>query len=89
MTGVGFVLILGRDAFLLETRRQVLESEGYRVVLAGSASEMSQQLAAGPISLLIICHTVPTTELEALLNACWGPKKLLAVVDSLIPPKSN
>lgn len=64
MTGSASVLILGRDAFLVETRRQVLEREGYRVVCVSDAAEVGRQFAANRTALLIICHTVPPYEVE-------------------------
>ena len=64
MAGSASVLILGRDAFLLETRRQVLATEGYRVVCVVDAAEVGRQFLATRTALLIICHTVPAYEVE-------------------------
>jgi CheY-like chemotaxis protein len=52
------ILIYGRDARLLETRKMVLESAGYRVYLASDLSTADQILPEKQVDLLILCHSL-------------------------------
>jgi DNA-binding response OmpR family regulator len=56
------ILLFGRNTRLLETRKMVLESVGYRVYLASDLSTASYMLREAEIDLLILCHSLPMEE---------------------------
>lgn len=62
-------LAVGRDPLLLETRSQVLRSDGYTVVTALSSNEALQQFRSGDFDLVILCHSIPILERERLADA--------------------
>ena len=56
------VLIYGRDAQLLETRRWVLEHAGMKVTTTTDLGEMESILVNEAIDLFILCHTLSPEE---------------------------
>ena len=76
------ILIYGRDARLLETRKWVLQSRGYRVVTIPSLADIDLLPLAPPFALLILCHTLPAEEAEAataLASLRWPAIKALVM----------
>ncbi|MGF7179035.1 DNA-binding NtrC family response regulator [Tunturiibacter psychrotolerans] len=63
------VLVFGRDARLLETRRWLLEAAGYRVRTTAEYPEAIRILDAANIRLLILCHTLSTEECGRVLTS--------------------
>ncbi|HWF04374.1 MAG TPA: hypothetical protein VHA06_11835 [Candidatus Angelobacter sp.] len=63
------ILSLGYDDVLMPVRSMVLHSAGYEVVETRSWGEALRRLKADPFDLLLICHTVPLDQREALLEA--------------------
>jgi hypothetical protein len=51
------ILCVGEDRRLLNTRRSVLEQQGYAVVTS-SASELPAIDTLAPITLVVVCHSV-------------------------------
>jgi len=57
-----FILVYGRSALLLETRRWVLERAGMKVKTATRLSEVEEMLVGEAIDLFILCHTLSPEE---------------------------
>ena len=57
------ILMYGQDRVLLETRRMVLESHGYRVVAVNDLCAIPSGSIAH-FDLLILCHSVAQVECE-------------------------
>jgi hypothetical protein len=77
------ILIYSRDAHLLETRRWVLESRGYRVLPVMHLSDLDRVPLTPPVSLLVLCHTLSTKERTAAIDhasARWPEIKKLALI---------
>jgi hypothetical protein len=68
------ILCVGEDRRLLNTRRSILEQQGYAVVTS-SASELPALDTLAPVTLVIICHSV-----EGLLR-----HQLIASLQSIFP----
>jgi CheY-like chemotaxis protein len=62
-------LAVGRDSLLLQTRSQVLRTDGYTVVATLSSEEALQQFEAGDFDVVILCHSIPASERERLSRA--------------------
>jgi DNA-binding NtrC family response regulator len=62
-------LSVGRDPLLLQTRGQVLRSDGYTVSSTFSAEQARQQFKAGDFDIVILCHSIPARERERLADA--------------------
>jgi len=62
------ILIYGRDFTLLETRRLLLASNGFRVNTVGDLKQFrySVEQEQLPYELFILCHTVPEGERQAI-----------------------
>ncbi len=52
------ILMFGRDAQLLATRRMVLEMAGYCVLPAASLADFDRLASSNHFDLLILCHTL-------------------------------
>lgn len=80
------VLMYGHDAHLLESRKWVLESRGYRVHTIQRLTELNHIPASHPVSLIVLCHTLTFDESdEAVTRASgrWpGLKRLHLVADN-------
>jgi DNA-binding response OmpR family regulator len=70
------ILIYGRDAHLLETRKWVLQSRGYRVTTIPSLADIDLLPLAPAFELIILCHTLPEKEAEVAtaLASSDGPQ---------------
>jgi DNA-binding NtrC family response regulator len=62
-------LSVGRDPLLLQTRGQVLLSDGYTVSSTLSVDQALQQFVTGDFDLVILCHSIPLRERERLADA--------------------
>jgi DNA-binding NtrC family response regulator len=62
-------LSVGRDPLLLQTRGQVLRSDGYSVSSTVSAEQALQQFKAGDFDVVILCHSIPARERARLADA--------------------
>jgi len=56
------ILVYGRNAELLETRRWVLERTGMKVTTTTDLDEMEDMLVNEVIDLFILCHTLSPEE---------------------------
>jgi hypothetical protein len=77
------ILMYGRDAHLLETRKWVLQSLGYRVLAIQRLAELNHIPLTPPVSLLVLCHTLSSKEgadAIARANSRWPEIKKLALV---------
>jgi hypothetical protein len=62
-----FILVFGRDAQLLETRRWLLEGAGMKVTTTTEMVEVDTLLSHEDIDLLILCHTLSPDEGDVCL----------------------
>jgi len=76
------VLVYGRDAHLIDTRRWVLEHAGIRATTATEWQDAQRILTAEPIDLFILCHTLSPEESDhaiATAHALRPAMKLLVL----------
>jgi hypothetical protein len=76
------ILLYGQDSRLLETRKWVLQSRGYRVVSIAQPSDIALLPLAPAFALLVLCHTLSPQEGEKaarLASARWPAIKDLAL----------
>src|ERR1700733_8444775 len=68
------ILVYGRDSTLLDTRRLVLASSGFRVNTVSDLQQFQRSVeqARPPYELFILCHTVPPAELEIIRALAAG-----------------
>lgn len=78
------ILLFGRNTRLLESRKMVLQSVGYRVYMASDLSTASHILRDAEIDLLILCHSLPMEDRgRALaLNYRWPMMKSLVLTSA-------
>ena len=65
------VLSLGYDDVLVPVRSLQLRQAGYEVIETYSLGEVLRRLKTGCLDLLLICHTVPLDQQEAILEAMY------------------
>jgi hypothetical protein len=71
-------LFSGRDTVLFETRRMVLETNGYLVRAASDLSTVRQTINAHRIDLLILCHSLSMEECNrAMAHPSFATKSLV------------
>ncbi len=63
------VLSLGYDHMLMPERSLRLRQAGYAVIETFSLGEVLRRLKTGGLDLLLICHTVPLDQREAIIEA--------------------
>ena len=80
-------LSVGKDPVLLETRNEVLRSNGYTVTSSLSSADAVRLFVAGDFDLVILCHSIPKWERQALANAVHdhSPKTPVVVVSAGFP----
>jgi DNA-binding response OmpR family regulator len=80
------VLIFGRDAHLLEARKWILQSRGYRVSTVSRLAELDAIALVPAVSLLVLCHTLSRKDCKqavAHASARWPDvKKLVLLADA-------
>jgi hypothetical protein len=77
------VLIYGHDARLLESRKWVLQSWGYRALSVRSLAAINQVPLTPPIDLLVLCYSLSAEECESAIGCAklrWSGVKELALV---------
>lgn len=77
------VLMYGHDARLLESRKWVLQSCGYRVLSVRHLAALNRVPVTPPIDLLVFCYTLSSKECEnAIAHAKlrWPNVKELALL---------
>ena len=77
------VLIYGHDARLLESRKWVMQSWGYRALSIRSIAALNRVPLTPPIDLLVLCHTLSAKECESAIAHArlrWPNVKELALV---------
>jgi hypothetical protein len=75
-----FVLLYGRDPQLLETRGWILETIGYRSQTASRPEEFESSLGDTGVALIIICHSIPAAETEAVIAAAHRKRPDLKIL---------
>lgn len=68
MTQSADLLLYGSDAKLLETRRMVLEREGYHISAITDPISTEPYLSKTPFDLLILCHTLSPDDCLRVLS---------------------
>ena len=63
------ILIYGRDASLLETRRMVLETIGGRVCATTDFEETKQMMTEAEPDVLVLCYTLNADDRESILSS--------------------
>ena len=79
------ILIYGRDSRLLETRKWVLESCGYRALTVMHLADIDRIPPSPPVSLLVLCQTLSVKERAAALahaTSRWPDIKKLALIQN-------
>ena len=79
------VLLLGYDDVLVPLRSLQLRQAGYSVIDTYSLGEVLRLLKTGGFDLLVICHTVPLDQREAIIEAVHLSQPELPVF--CLPPK--
>ena len=77
------VLIYGHEARLLESRKWVLQSCGYRALSVRSIAALNKVPLTPPINLLVLCYTLTPKECESAIAHAklrWPNVKELALV---------
>ena len=77
------ILVYGRDAQLLETRRRVLELSGAHVWMATDISDIVQLGPAVRIDLIVLCHSLSTEQCDqalALAQSRWPQVQTLVLI---------
>ena len=84
------IVIYGHDAHLLETRKWVLQSLGYRVLTVQRLADLDQIPHNPPVALLVLCHSLSARESTGAVvraSSRWsGIKKLALLRDSSKTP---
>lgn len=66
---VVFVLMVGLDGFLVETRCALLRAAGYLVESVYSMNEAAHRFLEGDFDMVLLCHTIPTRERHRLIRS--------------------
>lgn len=77
------IVICGRDAHLLETRKWVLQNLGYRVLTVQRLADLDRIPDNPPVALLVLCHTLSARESAgavARASLRWPEIKKLALL---------
>ena len=61
------VLCYGHDEMLLYTRKRILDRE-FLVERCKTIAGLSRVLSRGPLDLVLLCHSVPDAECEAVIE---------------------
>jgi DNA-binding NtrC family response regulator len=67
MDSLPSILIYGRDADLLETRRLVLQQAGFQAWTVTNLADADKVMITQPSGLLILCHSLSVGECEKAL----------------------
>ena len=60
------IMLYGRDSTLLWTRQMLLEQAQFEVCTTTEPAELHCALSSTPIQLLVLCHSIPEDEREAI-----------------------
>jgi hypothetical protein len=82
------ILIYGRDSTLLETRRLILASSGFRVDTVSTLHKFQRAVeqAQPRYELFILCHTVPAQEQEEIRALAVSVNTGLYQLQRMEPP---
>ena len=84
-----FILLFGRDALLVETRRLILNQRGYRTLAVQALSDFYSIPTREPVELLILCHSLDEDSCSEALNIAarrWPDAKSLALPGNVLKP---
>ncbi len=78
------VVLFGRDAHLLQTRGWLLASTGPRVTIVLDLSELLQVILTQPCDLLILCHSLTSSDCAGALSLAsrYAPKMRIVGLES-------
>ena len=82
MSVIPQILVYGRDAQLLATRRLLLERPGYRVRAALSLADFDCIAPGDRVDLVILCHTLSKEECDraiTMIQSRWPMAKALVL----------
>jgi hypothetical protein len=71
----------GHDNMLLFTRKCILERDFSAEICTG-LDRLREMLAQGPVQIVVVCHSVPDTECEQVIDlsrAAWPEVKILVL----------
>jgi CheY-like chemotaxis protein len=74
------ILSLGYDATLMPIRSMLLRQAGYEVIEAYSCEAALKEIECSHLDLLLICHTVPAGEQDALIGRVKSVQPKLPIV---------
>ncbi|HUR36694.1 MAG TPA: hypothetical protein VM009_02680 [Terriglobales bacterium] len=63
------LLSIGADPSVLATRSDVLKQAGYLVSTASSETSARQILGQGGFDLVVVCHSLPTSDRHKIMQA--------------------
>jgi hypothetical protein len=83
------ILLYGRDEMLLRTRRLLLQRAGFIVDTAISAEEFESRIAEAdsPYDLLILGHTIPEPEQNAIIASTVNPNTIVYPLSEPVSPR--
>ena len=74
------ILVFGHDSTLLETRRWMLEAQGYQAITFTEVRELKRIGADSDVQLLILCRSLQpqsSAQVTALASELWPGIKIL------------
>ena len=74
------ILSVGYDRDLMAVRSMVLRQAGHIVVEAYSLADALNLMRSDAVDLVLICHTVPASEQDKLINAVREARRLMPVL---------
>jgi DNA-binding NtrC family response regulator len=74
------ILSFGKEQVLMSVRALLLRKAGYQVQNTFSRESVMKHLDSGQFDLLIICHTVPSDEQNALIASVHSLRPGLRIV---------
>ena len=82
------ILIVGRDGVLLQTRRLILQQEGFSVDTALDHKEFDALVAraSSPYHLWVLCHTIQEEDLQKVERAAREAKIAIYQLSSSVEP---
>ena len=74
------ILSVGYDRHLMSVRSMVLRQVGYIVIEAYSLRDALHLMHSDSVDLVLICHTVPASQQDKLINAIREQRRLMPVL---------
>ena len=74
VSSIESILVFGRDARLLETRQWVLETAGFRVLVALEPCQLCELVVSQSWDLLLLCHSLSSAERQEAVATAKSAK---------------